>query len=526
MSAPRSEPSVEAEHQAEVRAVGRIEVFGTVFVTGAAVMIVEVVGTRLIGPVFGVGLFVWAALLAVTLASLAAGYYAGGFLADQRLEPRLLGKAVTAAGLALALVPLLHPWVLGLAEGLGVRAGPLCAALMLFAPSLVALGATGPISVRLATANLATAGRGVGGVYAVSTAGSLLGTLLVAFVLIPALDAKVILSLTAAALILLGGVSLARRGQGAALGLLLVPLFVGEGSRVALPAGLKVLDTSHSLLGLVEVVSDDNRGVRFLRSDHSVLGASYERGGSSAFGFVDVLAAVRFLRPEAKSCLNIGLGTGAVPSALQRRGIRVDVVEIDPAVVDFARRYFGFSPNGEVAVEDARAFLRRSERRYDLVVHDTFTGGTTPEHLLSREVLERIRAMLTPGGVLALNFAGYFVGPDAEASFAVARTLQAIFPHVRAYRDDPSAAPESVGNLVFFASQAPLTFASTAGAEFDSERMEQFVKASDTWAVLQQVPPGPVITDARNPLARLQLPVAERHFAAMNELLPVALWLN
>lgn len=508
------------------RTVGRPELFANVFVTGAVVMTVEIVGTRVIGPVFGVGLFVWSALLAVTLASLATGYYVGGVVADRRLEPKLLGKVVAIAGGLLGVTPLLSQAVLRAAEALGTRAGPLFGAGILFAPTLLALGMTGPIAVKLATKSLAGAGRGIGSVYAVSTAGSLVGTLVVGFVLIPALDAQAILASAAAVLILLGGLSLALRRQPLALGLLLCPLFVGGGASTPLPPGLSIVDKSQSLLGLVEVILDENRGVKFLRSDHSILGAAFERGGSPAFAFVHVLAAIRYFRPEAKTCLNIGLGTGAAPSALGRQGIKVDIVEIDPAVVRFTEKHFDFSATGDVHIDDARAFLQTTKRRYDLIVHDTFTGGTTPEHLLSLEVLQRVHAILQPGGVFALNFVGYYEGAGAEATLAVARTVRAAFRHVRAYRDSAPKAASPVGNIIFFASDSPLQFTVPPGTHFESEITEGLVRGTAAWPVLEQVPDGPLITDARNPLARLQLPIAEKHSAAMNELLPLEVWLN
>lgn len=140
--------------------------------------------------------------------------------------------------------------------------------------------------------------------------------------------------------------------------------------------------------------------------------------------------------------------------------------------------------------EDARAFLRRTSRRYDVVVHDTFTGGTTPEHLLSVEVVQRIHQILEPGGVLALSFAWFDRGPKAKARWAVARTLRAVFRNVRVFRDGPPGRdPDEAANPVFLASDGP-------------------------------------VTDARNPLARLRIPVAEDHFHAMNELLPAGVWLH
>jgi spermidine synthase len=220
------------------------------------------------------------------------------------------------------------------------------------------------------------------------------------------------------------------------------------------------------------------------------------------------------------------LGTGAAPAALGRHGIAVDVVEIDPAVVHFAQRYFGFSPTGDVHVEDARAFVRQTERRYDLVLHDTFTGGTTPEHPLSFEVLQRLRAVLRPQGVLALNFVGFHESSRAEASFAVARTLRGVFKNVRAFRDSAPNSAKPVGNTIFFASDDALEFRIPEGTRFQNQTSEQLQRGFVAWPVFATVPQGPLITDARNPLARLQLPVAAAHFEAMNELLPLEVWLN
>ena len=130
------------------------ELFVAVFLTGGALMVIEIVGTRIIGPVFGIGLFVWSALLTVTLGALAVGYYAGGVLADRRLSARLMGSLVVTSGGFLGLVRLLAHGVLTVTEALGPRWGALTAAALLFAPSLVALGAIGPVAVRQATSTL------------------------------------------------------------------------------------------------------------------------------------------------------------------------------------------------------------------------------------------------------------------------------------------------------------------------------------------------------------------------------------
>lgn len=506
----------------------RVALLATVFVTGAAIMALEIVGTRVVAPVFGVNLFVWTALLSVTLASLAVGYYVGGRLVDRSPTVVLLGRGIVLAAVCLGLERASAHAVLGATVDLGPRSGPLVAATLLFAPSLTALGASGPVAVRLALTDLRAAGRSTGLVYAVSTLGSLAGTISMGFVLIPAFETEQIIVGTALVLGATGAALLLKSAPGSALAGLLVPWVAAAAAPdQTLPPGLRVLDRAASPYGKVEVIEDANRHVRLLRADHSVIGAAYTRDGSAAFSFLHVLEALRFARPNARSLLEVGLGTGALANALGRQGIRVDVIEIDPAVVRFAEQHFGFSPTGDVSVEDARTLLRRTDRRYDLIAHDTFTGGTTPEHLLSLEVVTRMRELLKPGGLIVLNFAGYRGGEHAAASYAVVRTLRAVFPHVRAFWDEPPGAKlDEPGNLAMFASAGPIVFDIPADAAFENPTCAKVLRSFQSWEVMESVPPGPVITDARNPLARLQLPVAEAHFAAMEAMLPRAVWLD
>lgn len=506
-----------------------LELFATILTTGAATMTIEILGTRVIAPVFGVNLFVWTALITVTLASLATGYFVGGLLVDRFPTLRLLSSLVLTAGALLSLVPLMSSSVLGVTEGLGPRGGPLVASLVLFAPALVTLGATGPAAVRLAISEVRRAGRIAGTVTALSTVGSVLGTLSVGFLLVPTVETRSILLATAALLVLVGAVPLAFRGKPTPLTALVLPLLTAAThSEPVLPEGIRITASSQSLYGLVQVIQDEKRGVRLLRADHSIIGAEFLRDGSGAFTFLHQLEALRFVRPRAKDVLQIGLGAGSVPSSLERYGLRVEAVEIDPTVVRFATEHFGTNLRGPIHIEDARLFLNRANQRYDLVLHDTFTGGTAPEHLLSLEVLRRIHAILRPGGVLALTFPSYERGPGAEALWAVARTIRAVFPHTRIFRDHQPTPNEAdtPSNFTFFASDAPLTFDIPNDAQFENSRCEHAQRSMQAWELTEPVPDAAVITDERNPLARLQLPIANAHFQAMRELLPLEIWLQ
>jgi spermidine synthase len=501
------------------------ENLATAFCTGASVMIIEILGTRVISPVFGVSLFVWSALLAVTLGALATGYFFGGVLVDRRPSIRTLNAAVALSGAALALAPLARRSVLLATQTLGPRSGPLVRAFLLFGPALVALGAVGPVAARLMSADVLSTGRKVGVVFAVSTAGSVCGTFLVGYWLIPSFETDHILIGTSALLVIGGAVPLALRGRHFALTAACVPLLASFVPAGALPAGFELVDRSQSMYGLVEVIDDTTNKVRFLRVDHSVIGGDLIPEHDTAFTFLYRLEFLRFLRPQATSMLQLGLGTGSLVRTLHGTPLKTDIVELDPAVVSFATKHFKFRPTGEVIEEDARTFINRTQRKYDIVVHDTFTGGSTPEHLLSKEVFARIHSLLTPGGLLAFNFVGGESGSEGDATMLVGQTLRAEFPHVRAFVDEGH---NRITNVTFFASDENLPFEIIEKLRFQHRGREEARSSLFAHELHQPstVNDTRLITDEFNPLNRLQLPIAEAHAAAMNTLLPPAVWVN
>jgi spermidine synthase len=111
-----------------------------------------------------------------------------------------------------------------------------------------------------------------------------------------------------------------------------------------------------------------------------------------------------------KSILVVGLGGGTIPTALREvlPEASIDVVEIDPAVTKVARRYFGFKDDSKLKVHeiDGRVYVKRAireGRKYDAILLDAFDHEYIPEHLLTREFLEEVKSLLTPGGVLVGN---------------------------------------------------------------------------------------------------------------------------
>jgi spermidine synthase len=184
------------------------------------------------------------------------------------------------------------------------------------------------------------------------------------------------------------------------------------------------------------------------------------------------------MNPDGRSCLVIGLGAGIVPAWYEQRGIRTDVVDIDPDVVSLARKYFGFSVSGEVYVEDARYFLNRTRSRYDYVILDVFNGDTTPGHILSREALEVVRQRMSDRGILAINLIGS-LKREPFMTASIIRTLQQVFDSVEVHPNYLVEEEEGGGNITVLASPMPMP-------PFDPRRVAGF----------------PVHPDARNGVAR------------------------
>src|ERR1043166_1070325 len=158
-----------------------------VFVSGAVLMALEIVGSRVLAPYFGSSIFVWGSLISVIMAALSLGYYWGGWLSAREPSYSRLLTLLVIPGVIIFFLPFVYPtineWVASI--DFGNRLNPLIASSVLFLLPGVFLGTISPYVIRLAATTLSLVGSTAGTLYAVSTCGSICGTLLTAFYLIP-----------------------------------------------------------------------------------------------------------------------------------------------------------------------------------------------------------------------------------------------------------------------------------------------------------------------------------------------------
>jgi len=431
----------------------------TAALCGALVMVIEVLGSRVVGPFFGASLFVWTSLITVAMIALAAGYAIGGRLSDQKSSPDWLYGIIMVSGVLVILTTVLKGVILQMCLPLGLRWGALVSAMLLFGPSLFLLGCVSPYVVEIAAREMHNIGKTVGSFYAISTVGSVVGTVLTGFVLIAFLSINPIFLLTGSLLILLSVVYFIvfRRKWIAVVAVILPFFFLPNTSHIekVLSDGTKVELTENrdSFYGNIKVVDYSVEGYqqRELIIDGLVQGGVDMRNGLSVYEYTYMLQFIPYaMNPEGKSCLVIGLGAGLVPAWYHKQGVDTEVVDIDPEVAEIARDYFGFDPAIPVHIEDARYFLVKNQKRYDFLVLDVFNGDTTPGHLLSIEAMQLAKQRLTPDGIIAVNIVGSLKRNNMMTASAV-KTLEEVFDHVAIFPTFDPAVGDGTGNLEIIA---------------------------------------------------------------------------
>jgi spermidine synthase len=413
----------------------RLALGALVFGAGIGALATEITASRLLAPYFGSSTIVWANLIGIVLAALALGYWLGGRIADSRPQPSLLGFIVLAAAVCVAAIPFVaEPFLDLTVEGLdeasaGAVIGSFLAVLLLCAPPVVLLGMVSPFAIRLAVTTIATAGAVAGRLYALSTAGSLVGTFLPALVLIPAIGTQRTFLVIAAVLAASSCFLLGPRYLLVAAAL--VALVAIPPGAVKAEDGLLHEETSyHQYIQVVE--RPDGR--RLLHLNEGVAVHSVWRPDSVLTGGVwDAFLALPPLlgRPlERVAILGNAAGTTARALGVYYPDAEIDGVELDPAVSRVGRRYFGMEENPRLTVHDAdaRPFLRSTDERYDLIVVDAYHQPYVPFYLATREFFALVRDRLAPGGIVALNVAS--VPDDRRLVRAIGRTVAAELPQV------------------------------------------------------------------------------------------------
>ena len=410
----------------------------TVFAVGISTLGAEIAAARLLAPFFGASTIVWANTIGVVLVALSAGYWYGGKLGDRYPDVRRLCMVVIGGAFLLSLIPFVaQPFfeisISALDEiEAGAFVGSLFAVLVLVATPLAVLGTVSPWAIRLSVDDVANAGAVAGRLYAISTVGSLLGTMLSALLLIPFIGTQRTFIAFGVMLALIGAFGL--RGR-----YFLAPIVIA--AALAIPVGaikstedgevLFEADSEHQYIRVIEEPDGDrllelNEG----QAVHSLMRASSTLTDDVWDGYLVLPFAGLAEAPERIAILGNAAGTTARAYGEYLPETEIDGVEIDPELEEVGNRYFDMASNEnlEVHSEDARPWLRRSDGGYDAIFVDAYRQPYIPFYLATEEFFALVRERLRPGGVVVVN-AGHPEGND-DLEKVLGRTMSEAFPHV------------------------------------------------------------------------------------------------
>lgn len=416
----------------------------TVFICGAVLMALEIIGGRLLTPYYGGTVYVWGSIIGIILLSLSLGYYLGGRLADKKPKAHYLSLLILSAAVLIALIPFIYFPIIKLFSGLPRMYSPLFSAIALFfLPSLL-MGTVSPFAIRLRAKNVGKIGKLSGNLYALATVGSVVGTFSATFVLILVLSLPNIFFLLSAILFATAGL-LSKRSilfsAAGILAILLLALMSGSNSNYH---GGDSASSNHSnysspvnvnidsLYGLLTV--NDTKGKRGLYINGGIMSEMVldnELSTAQGWQYLDCFEISYLMNPEINDVLVLGLGTGVGSRKLAAKyGSEIDNVEINDKVFELAEQYFNFSTSDKmrVYIEDARVFLEDTDKTYDLIVSDVVRfdpaeGYEIPIHLTTQEFFWLVKEHLRPGGLFAVNIAADLRGAFLNSEYKTIRTV-------------------------------------------------------------------------------------------------------
>ena len=429
----------------------------TSFFSGAAIMILELAGSRIVAPFFGTSLIVWTALIGVIMTSLAIGNWLGGLIADKRPEGKLLGRILLFAAILIALTAFFSNYILTQLSELTVNlyVSSVLSALIIFTPSSVLLGMTSPFIARLAMLDVKSSGGVVGKLSALNSAGSILGTFLGGFVLISLFPSGIILMLLACGLALLSVLIYTGSWLRIISGFLFIALSLGAffANKYGLPSTPigEQIETAYNHLSVAESIDRrNNRRVRVLITNPDCLQSlMYTDSPNELVSDYTKFYDLAFhYKPDTKKVLMLGGGGYCVPRHIltTHNDVSIDVVELDPGVTDVAKKFFYLKDDDNLRIfhEDARTFLNREGKynpgQYDAIFMDTFGSWIViPFHMTTVETAAHLKELLKPGGVLIVNIIAAIHGPKSGVFQGIYKAFQTSFPTMMIF---PATAPE------------------------------------------------------------------------------------
>ncbi len=433
---------------------------------GAAGMAVELISARMLAPYFGSSLYVWGAVIGITLLSLALGYYAGGWLADRKNDLNTIYWVVLIASFFLLFMHSTSQTLTLAFVKLDLLVAVVLVSLLLIVPVLFFLGMVPTLLIRYLTSKVDDAGAITGNVFTISSASGILVLPLLGFFIIPAFGLTVPSILIGVLVGIYPFWKLTAQKKLVSLLFILFIILSCSHRSIALrsTSDLDVKYYSEGLLGQVLVADVYKNGAGAPTNERELF---VNRMGqtninnltqNSNWNYITFGISLASKIPVNGKALILGLGGGSFANAFQNNlKLQVDAVELDERIAGVATDYFNLSPSVNVIVDDARHYLETTHTKYDLIFFDVFKGDIFPPHVLSVECFKKAASLLNPNGLIIINFNGFLSDDIGKPGRSVYATLRAAGLETKLL---PTPGPENERNTLFVASATSQKFQS------------------------------------------------------------------
>lgn len=440
----------------------RYGLYATVFLTGVAVLIIEVTAVRILTPYFGASLYVLSSVLTVILGALSVGYYVGGKISDRVAIPEPLYGIIAMSGVMVLISAYIGKVALpALNQLFSIISGPLVFGLVLFFVPAFLLGIVSPYVIKLQSLSVRDTEMGsvVGATFFWGTLGSILGSLLTGFFFIPTFGITASVVTTGIVLVSLGLFGMYSMGK-CLCALTNIPTTIQKYSYFVLltlliatiffvliqrDVGTPHLPLTHLYESeglysklIVNEFETQKGTIRTLKQDTNNSSATNMDSYDIFFEYAQFAEFYPLLKPDTKDFFVIGAGSYSIPRTLvaHNPAIEVWVSEIESSLLELSQTYFDLRDVSRIHTSnvDARVFLSRNTDTYDVIFGDAFiTDLSIPAHLVSQEFFSEVKQSLAPDGVFMLNSVGRLHGNAPTLIGSLVKTIVDVFPNTEVY---------------------------------------------------------------------------------------------
>src|SRR3989338_3061685 len=499
----------------------------SVFITGSCVLIVEVVAVRALSPYYGNTIFTVSSVISVILAALSIGYYVGGKFSDGHPSLRWFFGIILVSGLAILALYFLGTIILPiLSINFSLISGPLVSSLLLFFAPALLLGTMSPYAVKLQSVQFPKQGVGsiAGKIFFWSTLGSIIGSLLAGFILIPNFGVDHIFITTGVVLFFLGFIPLALFGSEKKRlfqSLLVFVIFTVITLFAAQQAEGGVIYSKDGVYEKITIYDGvyGNRPTRFFQQDRSGSSAMFLDSDDQTdlvYDYTKYYSVYQVFKPDVQNALIIGGGAYSIPKALlaELPNTTVDVSEIEPSLFGLAREYFGLKDDSRLQnfTEDGRRLLRDSDKKYDLIFSDVYSLFSIPAHFTTQEFFGIARDKLTPDGIFVANLIGNLSRQQLSLIMAEIKTFRSVFPNSYFFAVESPVSTDSQ-NIIFvgYNSNNAIDLKSPAIAQHP-DLIIRSLRDKEIAIDRFELSPYPILTDNFSPVEYLTAIVLQRTF--------------